>query len=102
MTRAMDNRAAGMYKPRVKGGPDVPLLRAFRDHPASVGETYAEHLRHAAGFGARMVLGGLACIVHGLLPFVFVRTGSTQIRTLHDHMVTGRNKTMPAILDFVI
>ncbi|HUQ13642.1 MAG TPA: DUF6356 family protein [Novosphingobium sp.] len=80
----------------------MPLFEAFRRHPASVGETYAEHLRHATGFGARMILGGFACIVHGLLPFVFVRTGSTQIRTLHDHMVTGRSKAMPAILDFVI
>ena len=80
----------------------MPLFEAFREHPASVGETYAEHLRHATGFGARMILGGFACIVHGLLPFVFVRTGSTQIRSLHDSMVTGRNKSMPAILDFVI
>lgn len=73
----------------------------FTDHPASVGETYGQHFRHASGFGLRMILGGFACLVHGLLPFVFVRTGSTQIRSLHDRMVTSRGK-MPAILDFVI
>ena len=78
------------------------LAKLFRDHPASVGETYGEHLVHATGFGLRMIAGGFACILHGLLPFLFVRTGSRQIRTLHDRMVTGRAKAMPAILDFVI
>jgi hypothetical protein len=75
--------------------------KLFNDHPASVGETYGEHLVHATGFGLRMMIGGLACIVHGLLPFLFVRTGSQQITTLHSRMVTNRSK-LPAILDFVI
>ena len=75
--------------------------RLFNDHPASVGETYGQHLVHASGFGLRMMVGGLACIVHGLLPFLFVRTGSQQITTLHSKMVTNRSK-LPAILDFVI
>ena len=74
----------------------------FTDHPASVGETYGQHLRHASGFGLRMILGGCACLVHGLLPFLFVKTGSRQITSLHDRMVTGRGGKMPAILDFVI
>jgi hypothetical protein len=75
--------------------------KLFNDHPASVGESYGEHLVHATGFGLRMMIGGLACIVHGLLPFLFVRTGSQQITTLHSRMVTNRSK-LPAILDFVI
>jgi hypothetical protein len=78
------------------------LTSLLRDHPASVGETYGEHLRHATGFGLRMVLGGLACIAHGLLPFLFVRTGSKQITTLHEKMVVNRGKPLPGILDFVI
>lgn len=79
------------------------LVRQFQVHPASVGETYPEHFRHATGFGLRMVLGGLACMVHGLLPFVFVRTGSQAVLNLHDRMVVSRTRgKMPAILDFVI
>ncbi|ANY21181.1 hypothetical protein A6F68_02689 [Tsuneonella dongtanensis] len=78
------------------------LVEIFNEHPASVGETYGEHLVHASGFGFRMVLGGLACILHGLLPFLFVKTGSRQIATLHDRMVVNRTKPMPGILDFVI
>ncbi|MEN9718242.1 MAG: hypothetical protein RIQ99_1120 [Pseudomonadota bacterium] len=81
--------------------------KLFTDHPASVGETYAEHLVMAGGFGVRMVLAGVACLIHGLLPFLFVKTGSTQIATLHGQMVANRRrKALPprpaAMLDFVI
>lgn len=77
--------------------------RPFSDHPTSVGETYGEHFRHATGFGLRMMVGGIACMIHGVLPFLFVKTGSQQISTLHERMVVSRAKgKMPAILDFVI
>lgn len=74
----------------------------FREHPASVGESYSQHLRHASGFGLRMILGGMACVLHGLLPFLFVRTGSSQVTLLHHRMVTSRGRSQPGILDFVI
>lgn len=73
----------------------------FTRHPADVGETYGQHLAHASVFGVRMIAGGFACILHGLLPFLFVKTGSQQIRTLHDRMVVNRSK-MPSVIDFVI
>ena len=56
------------------------LIRAFTEHPASVGESYGEHLGRAVCFGTRMVLAGIACLVHGVLPFLFVRTGSQAIK----------------------
>ena len=77
------------------------LHKAFTEHPASVGETYGEHLVHASGIGLRMMLGGFACMLHGLFPFLFVKTGSKQITTLHGRMVTHRSK-LPEPLDFVI
>ncbi|MBK9010807.1 DUF6356 family protein [Novosphingobium sp.] len=77
--------------------------RLFTDHPASVGESYGEHLVMASGFGLRMILGGIACLIHGLLPFLFVRTGSAQIAQLHDTMVAKRRrKPHSAVFDFVI
>ena len=63
---------------------------SFTDHPASVGETYTEHMHTAAWFGWRMLLGALACFVHALLPFLFTRTGSATIAQLHDRMVVNR------------
>lgn len=77
------------------------IRAAFTRHPESVGESYRQHLAHATGFGLRMIAGGFACILHGLLPFLFVKTGSRQIVTLHDRLVTNRSK-MPAVMDFVI
>jgi len=62
----------------------------FSEHPNSVGETYREHMECAFGFGFRMIAAGLACMVHGIIPFLFVRTGSTAIRMLHHDMVTSR------------
>lgn len=77
------------------------ITKAFTEHPASVGETYGEHFVHANSFGIRMVLGGIACMLHGFLPFLFMKTGSNQIQTLHGRMVVNRSK-MPEVLDFVI
>ncbi|MEM7779431.1 MAG: DUF6356 family protein [Pseudomonadota bacterium] len=79
----------------------MPFKKAFTDHPASVGESYFEHLAHATGFGLRMIAGGCACMLHGIFPFLFVKTGSRQITTLHGRMVTHRSK-LPEPLDFVI
>jgi len=67
-------------------------MRMFTDHPASVGETYGEHLGMASGFGFRMILGGLACLVHGILPFLFTKTGSRIVTELHGRMVSHRNR----------
>ena len=71
------------------------MLRAFTDHPASVDETYGEHLVMAASFALRLLLASLACFVHALLPFLFVKTGSRMITELHDRMVTNRHRHGP-------
>ena len=68
------------------------LLHKFVDHPASVGETYLEHMGVAASFGGQMVLGGLACFIHALLPFTCERTASRRIALLHDRMVVNRGQ----------
>jgi hypothetical protein len=67
-------------------------LRAnpFTEHPAAAGETYLAHLRAAAGFGLQMVTAGLACLVHALVPFLFVRTGSDCICRLYERMRARR------------
>jgi Family of unknown function (DUF6356) len=66
------------------------LHQLFTEHPESVGETYGEHMVRASCFGGRMVLAGLACMVHALLPFIFVRTGSQAIDELHARMQATR------------
>lgn len=66
--------------------------RYFSSHPAEVGESYAQHFRHALGFSASMFCGAIACLVHALVPGLFKRTGSTIIKRLHDRMVVNRDR----------
>jgi len=77
------------------------LSELFTRHPASVGETYTEHMHVAAGFGLRLLLASMACFVHALLPFLFERTGSTAIQALHGSMVMSRLRRDDRIRDGV-
>ena len=67
-----------------------PLQRLFIEHPASVNESYFQHLWAAWRFGFRMVGGGVVCLLHGLLPFAFCFKASDTICELHERMVTNR------------
>jgi len=73
----------------------MEIGRLFTGHPAEVGESYFEHLLRAASFGARMMFAGGACLIHALLPFLFVKTGSLAIADLHTAMVTNRRRVAP-------
>ena len=66
------------------------MFHRFTDHPASVNETYFQHMGMAFGFGGRMLLGALACFLHGFFPWLCLTRGSDTIRTLHHRMVTHR------------
>jgi hypothetical protein len=72
------------------------LAGLFADHPRSVGETYFGHMGSAFSFGWRMLIAGIACLLHGLFPFLFVKTGSTTVRHLHDEMITHRSRARAA------
>jgi hypothetical protein len=65
---------------------------SFTKHPNDVGETYGEHFMVASSFGAAMILGGLACLAHAMLPFLFTSTGSSTIKRLHERMVVSRRR----------
>ena len=73
-------------------GKEGMVWKRFTEHPASVGETYTEHMAMAGSFGLRMLLGAMACLVHAVFPFLFEKTGSTTITTLHHRMVTHRQR----------
>ena len=66
--------------------------RLFNDHPATVNETYGQHFMAAAGFGFRMIGGGILCLVHALVPGAFCTKGSEMITELHERMVTNRRR----------
>ncbi len=62
------------------------MLELMTRHPNAVGETYREHLGAAWSIAATLMVAGLACLVHGLLPFAFETTASRSIRRLHNHI----------------
>lgn len=65
---------------RAKGG---RLATAFTAHPASVGESYGEHLGFALRMAGRLALAAGAAAVHAVLPFCFERTASRMIAEMH-------------------
>ena len=77
-------------------GESIMKRLSFTAHPASVGESYLQHLRQAAGFAGSMIAGGLAIAVHAVLPFLFTKTGSGVVTELHTRMVTHRGQPSPA------
>lgn len=66
------------------------IRRLFLDHPASVGEGYAEHMGVASRFGIRMIGGGVGCLIHAVLPFAFKTRGSDTVTALHRDLVAKR------------
>jgi hypothetical protein len=66
------------------------MIERFVEHPHAVGETYGEHAAAAAGFGGLLILAGLACLVHALLPWTFEATASGLVVRLHNRMAQRR------------
>jgi hypothetical protein len=73
------------------------INKLFIEHPNSVGENYFLHLASATSFGLRMLFAGLACLTHGIFPFLFVHTGSATISELHNNMITHRDHPTKSI-----
>jgi hypothetical protein len=68
----------------------MKALSILTSHPASVGETYGQHLVSASGFGLRLFGAGAVCLLHALLPFLFQRTASRMVSALHTRMIVAR------------
>ena len=62
------------------------LDKLLMAHPRDIGETYGEHAGHALYIGFKMLGGGIACLVHAVLPGLFVRTASDAVDDIQDLM----------------
>ncbi len=70
------------------------MIKLMTEHPSAVGESYLEHLVFATRFGASMIVGGLACCLHGVLPFLCTSTGSRTVLALHGR-IRSRGRGIP-------
>lgn len=68
------------------------MANPFTRHPHEVGESYGAHFANASAFGLRMLLGGMAALVHAFFPFLFVQTGSRTMDKLHKRMTRRSDK----------
>jgi len=64
----------------------VSFLRAFKEHPASVGETYFEHLCFASVFSGKLFFAAFAAIVHAFIPALFEKTASGIITSMYERI----------------
>ena len=59
-------------------------------HPREVGESYGEHAAIAGRFGLTMIMGGLKCLAHAVLPGVQQRAASDTVDRLHRQLQQRR------------
>lgn len=58
------------------------VLIVSKNHLRSCNESYFKHLLFAGRTGSTMILAGLACVAHGILPSLFETTGSRTVKSL--------------------
>ena len=64
----------------------VEVNRAFTTHPKSIGETYLQHLWFTTRMSLRLIVTGLALLLHGLFPFLFTGTASREFDAIYNIM----------------
>ncbi|MEM8749889.1 MAG: DUF6356 family protein [Pseudomonadota bacterium] len=62
------------------------LNRLFLSHPASVDETYVQHLAFAAKFAGQLLLAATAALIHAIIPCLCEKTASRMIRDMHQRL----------------
>lgn len=59
------------------------LSHVFLAHPASVNETYVQHMRFAFGFAGALAVAAGAALVHAFVPALCETTASRIVKRLH-------------------
>ena len=60
----------------------------FTKHPEETGETYFQHFIFTMVMGLRFLFIGVIILIHGIFPFIFVRTASNQVMQVYRIMRT--------------
>ena len=66
------------------------MIRRSKQHLMEAGETYFEHLSFAATVGLMALAGGLACLIHAIVPGLCTRTASRTIGLLNELLADRR------------
>ena len=60
-----------------------PIAALFLDHPATVNESYFQHMRFAFGFAFWLGVAAMAALVHAVIPAFCETTASRILKRLH-------------------
>ena len=60
------------------------MIKDSREHLNEVNETYLQQIRIAFKIGFTMLVTGFFCLIHGLIPGLFKKTGSNQIAIMYE------------------
>jgi len=60
-----------------------PIAALFLDHPATVDETYLQHMRFAFGFAFWLGAAAMAALFHAFIPAMCETTASRILKRLH-------------------
>lgn len=66
-----------------QGPASSAFARLFTDHPASVDESYFQHMRFALGFSGTLALAAGAALLHAFIPALCETTASRMVHALH-------------------
>jgi len=68
------------------------LDRIFLAHPRTVGESYLQHTAFALRIGSRLLLAGMAALVHAIVPCLCETTASRIVLSMNADIVARRAK----------
>lgn len=78
--------AAGQIDGNSRGIAD----RLFREHPRSLGMTWAGHGIGAVRIGTELLGAGCAALVHAVVPGLFTDTAGKTVARIYDHIQKRR------------
>ena len=60
------------------------MIKDSQEHLKEVNESYLQHMWIAFKIGFTMLVTGVFCLIHGLIPGLFKKTGSNQIAKMNE------------------
>jgi hypothetical protein len=60
--------------------------KLFREHPRSLGMSWASHGVGAVKIGAELIGAGCAAMIHAVVPGVFTDTAGRTVARIYDHI----------------
>ena len=61
------------------------------EHLHEINKSYFVHFKDAFYYGLRLLIGGLAAIIHAIFPFLFEQTGGDEIEKINNDLQHRRN-----------